>query len=255
MKLTISAFGAEIGSIAGLAPSARLLAVIHATLHPAKFRRQEGPPLLIDYHVSYAGNAVTVLLSHSLGTNSPDIQKLAWATLLEAAKTALEQGLCGAGKCLEQTLPPIAELEFEERPGEAFLLFAADHVLPKTFILPLDRGDTNDRDPVLAAAGPVMLVRTQMEFLPSTHVLAAFAAGATPVLPVPLNTPRTYSDGLPLVSCAAFSVHRGKLTEPVDCFANPFWNTVRDQAAQAARAHSAEFLVARTLVARAVETL
>jgi fructose 1,6-bisphosphate aldolase/phosphatase len=91
-----------------------------------------------------------------------------------------------------------------------------------------------------------MLVRTQMEFLPSTHVLAAFAAGATPVLPVPLNTPSTYSDGLPLVSCAAFSVHRGRLTEPVDCFANPFWNTVRDQAVQTARAHSAEFLVALT---------
>jgi fructose 1,6-bisphosphatase len=187
--------------------------------------------------------------------NSPDIQKLAWAALLEAAKTALEQGLCAAGKCLEQTLPPIAEMEFEERPGEAFLLFAADHVMPKTFILPLDRAALNDGDQAVAAAGSVMLVRTEMEFLPSTHVLAAFAAGATSVLPVPLNTPRTYSDGLPLVSCAAFSVHRGKLTEPVDCFANPFWNAVRDQAAQAARAHSAEFLVARSLVAQAVGTL
>ena len=247
MKLTISAFGAEIGSIAGLAPSGRLLAAIRATLHPAKCRCQEGPPLLIDYHVSYTGDTVTVLLAHSRGMNSPDIQNLAWDALLEAAKTALEQGLCGAGKCLEQTLPPIAELEFEERPGEAFLLFAADHVLPKAFILPLDRAAVNDGDQAVAAAGPVMLVRTQMEFLPSTHVLAAFAAGATPVLPVPLNTPSTYSDGLPLVSCAAFSVHRGRLTEPVDCFANPFWNTVRDQAAQTARAASAEFLVARAV--------
>jgi fructose 1,6-bisphosphatase len=132
-------------------------------------------------------------------------------------------------------------------PGEAFLLFAADHVLPKAFILPLDRAAVNDRDQAVAAAGPVMLIRTQMEFLPSTHVLAAFAAGATPVLPVPLNTPSTYCDGLPLVSCAAFSVHRRKLTEPVDYFANPFWNTVRDQAAQAARAHSEEFLVARAV--------
>src|SRR5262249_51444260 len=116
---------------------------------------------------------------------------------------------------------------------------------PKAFILGLDRAAVNGRDPAVAAAGPVMLVRTQMEFLPSTHVLAAFGAGTTPVLPVPLNTPGTYSDGFPLVSCAAFSVHHGRLTEPVDCFANPFWNMVRDQAAQAAGARCTEFLVAR----------
>src|SRR5215472_16127954 len=138
MKLTISAFGAEIGSIAGLAPSGRLLAAIRATLHPAKCRCQEGPSLLIDYHVSYTGDAVTVLLTHSRGMNSPDIQKLAWDALLEAAKTALEQGLCGAGKCLEQTLPPIRHMEYVGLPCEAFLLVAAHHVLPKAYIHPMD---------------------------------------------------------------------------------------------------------------------
>ena len=29
------------------------------------------------------------------------------------------------------------------------------------------------------------------------------------------------------MSCAGFSEHGGKLTEPVDCFAQPFWDAVR----------------------------
>ena len=34
-----------------------------------------------------------------------------------------------------------------------------------------------------------------------------------------------------MVSCAAFSVHEGKLTEPLDAFAHPFWDHVRDRVA------------------------
>jgi len=33
---------------------------------------------------------------------------------------------------------------------------------------------------------------------------------------------------IPVVSRAGFCVHNGKLTEPIDGFAQPFWNTVRD---------------------------
>ena len=47
-------------------------------------------------------------------------------------------------------------------------------------------------------------------------------------MPVPLNTGTSYFDGPPLVSCAGFCVHHGKLTEPIDAFAQPFWNAVRD---------------------------
>jgi fructose 1,6-bisphosphate aldolase/phosphatase len=36
------------------------------------------------------------------------------------------------------------------------------------------------------------------------------------------------------VSCAGFCVHGGKLTEPIDGFAQPFWNTVRDHVANKA---------------------
>ena len=49
-----------------------------------------------------------------------------------------------------------------------------------------------------------------------------------------LNPARIYSEAPPLVSCAAFSEHGGILSEPQDCFAHPFWNTVRDGVARKA---------------------
>jgi len=42
------------------------------------------------------------------------------------------------------------------------------------------------------------------------------------LLPVPLNSGISYFDGPPVVSCAAFAMHGGKMTEPVDAFAHPF---------------------------------
>jgi fructose 1,6-bisphosphate aldolase/phosphatase len=52
-----------------------------------------------------------------------------------------------------------------------------------------------------------------------------------PLMPVPLSTGTSYFDGPPLVTCAGFCVHDGKLTEPVDNFAHPFWTSVRAAAA------------------------
>jgi fructose 1,6-bisphosphate aldolase/phosphatase len=92
---------------------------------------------------------------------------------------------------------------------------------------------------------PVMLVRTQMNFPATGEVLAPFAIGHfvagcmrgshhMPLMPVPLNCTTSYFDGPPLVSCAAFSVHGGTLSEPLDAFDHPFWNTVRDRVADKA---------------------
>ncbi|PIX88251.1 MAG: fructose 1,6-bisphosphatase, partial [Candidatus Nealsonbacteria bacterium CG_4_10_14_3_um_filter_36_16] len=36
------------------------------------------------------------------------------------------------------------------------------------------------------------------------------------------------------VSCLAFSVKSGKLTEPVDCFDQPYWDYVRNKVSQKA---------------------
>ncbi len=89
---------------------------------------------------------------------------------------------------------------------------------------------------------PVMLVRTQMNFPATGEILAPFAVGHfvgggmrgshnVPLMPVALHTPTSYFDGPPLVSCGAFCVHNAKLTEPVDAFAHPFWNEVRNRVA------------------------
>jgi fructose 1,6-bisphosphate aldolase/phosphatase len=89
---------------------------------------------------------------------------------------------------------------------------------------------------------PVMLVRVQMQFPATGEVLAPYVTGhyvaggmrgshQMPLMPVALNTGTSYFDGPPLVSCAAFSAHDGVLTEPQDCFAHPFWDTVRERVA------------------------
>lgn len=87
---------------------------------------------------------------------------------------------------------------------------------------------------------PVMLVRVQKDFPATGEVLAPysiapFVAGAMrgshqmPLMPVKLNSGISYFDGPPVVSCAAFAMHNGKFTEPVDAFAHPFWDSVRDK--------------------------
>ncbi len=89
---------------------------------------------------------------------------------------------------------------------------------------------------------PVMMVRAQMNFPATGEILAPFAtshfvAGGMrgshnmPLMPVPLGTGTSYFDGPPLVTCAGFCVHQGKLTEPMDNFAHPFWNAIREKAA------------------------
>jgi fructose 1,6-bisphosphate aldolase/phosphatase len=89
---------------------------------------------------------------------------------------------------------------------------------------------------------PVMLVRTQMNFPATGEVLAPFHIGHfvagcmrgshnMPLMPVRLNSTISYFDGPPIVSCAAFAMRQGKLTEPIDAFAHPFWDTVRERVA------------------------
>ncbi|MEZ5402351.1 MAG: fructose-1,6-bisphosphate aldolase/phosphatase [Bryobacteraceae bacterium] len=89
---------------------------------------------------------------------------------------------------------------------------------------------------------PVMLVRVQKHFPATGEILAPYAIGHfvgggmrgshhVPLMPVKLNSPTSYFDGPPLVSCAGYCTHHGRLTEAVDAFAHPFWDTVRDQVA------------------------
>jgi fructose 1,6-bisphosphate aldolase/phosphatase len=92
---------------------------------------------------------------------------------------------------------------------------------------------------------PVMLVRVQQAFPATGEVMAPYAIGPyvagcmrgshhIPLMPVPLRSGVSYFDGPSVVSCAAFSMHEGRLTEPADAFAHPFWDTVRDTVAKKA---------------------
>ncbi len=89
---------------------------------------------------------------------------------------------------------------------------------------------------------PVMLVRVQLNFPATGEILAPYAIGhfvaggmrgshQMPLMPVHLNSGISYFDGPPIVSCAAFAVHQGKLTEALDAFDHPFWDKVRDDVA------------------------
>ncbi len=92
---------------------------------------------------------------------------------------------------------------------------------------------------------PVMLVRTQFDF-PATgeilspytigHFVSGFMRGSHngPLMPVKKNSSISYFDGPPVVSCLAFSMKNGKLTEPADCFDQPYWGYVRQRIAQKA---------------------
>ncbi len=57
---------------------------------------------------------------------------------------------------------------------------------------------------------------------------------AGPLMPVKKNSPISFFDGPPVVSCLAFCVKDGKLTEPADAFDQPFWDYVRNKASQKA---------------------
>jgi len=326
MKLTLSVIKADIGSVGGhIAPSEKLLRTVRDTIVLSR-------NLIRDHYISHTGDDIAILMTHDRGVGDREIHKLAWDAFIAGTATAKAQGLYGAGQDLLKDAfsgnvkgmgPAVAEMEFEERPNEPFLFFAADKTDPGAFNFPLylafadpmntpglilspamgkgfrfvimDVNHTDGdriielnapeqlydiatllRDPeryvvesiwsrasgeqAVAVAtsrlhniagkytgkdDPVMRVRAQMNFPATGEILAPYAAAHyvaggmrgshnMPLMSVPLNTGTSYFDGPPLVSCAAFAEHDGRLTEAWDAFAHPFWDTVRDRAASKA---------------------
>jgi fructose 1,6-bisphosphate aldolase/phosphatase len=324
MSITLSVIKADVGSIGGhVAPSQQLLETVRAHV------RDHGGRVLFDSYVSHTGDDIAILMTHGQGVGAVDVHSLAWDAFRAGTEVAKAQGLYGAGQDLLKDAfsgnvrgmgPAVAEMEFDERPNEPFLFFAADKTDPGAFNLPLylafadvmntpglilspkmsegfrfvimdvanTEGDrvvelcapedlydiaallrdseryvvesvwsraTGEPAAVVATSrlhniagkytgkdDPVMLVRTQMNFPATGEVLAPFAIGhfvagcmrgshQMPLMPVPLNSGTSYFDGPPLVSCAAFAMHEGRFTEPLDAFAHPFWDHVRDQVA------------------------
>ncbi len=72
MKITVSVIKADIGSVGGhIAPSAKLLETVKNHV------REKGKEFLIDNYVSFTGDDIAILMTHTLGKGSEQVHKLA----------------------------------------------------------------------------------------------------------------------------------------------------------------------------------
>lgn len=142
MKVTVSVIKADVGGIGGhTRPSDGLLDAVKKTVSNAN-------ELLIDSYVGYCGDDVHIVMTHKKGTDNNEIHQLAWNAFEAGTNVAKEEGLYGAGQDLLKDSfsgnvkgmgPGVAEIEFEERPNEAFTIFAADKTEPGAFNYPFYR--------------------------------------------------------------------------------------------------------------------
>ncbi len=142
MKVTVSVIKADTGSIGGHnRPSDAMIA-------KANDRMTQGiaSGLLTDARVTFTGDDIALTMVHTRGIDNPDIHKFAWDTFVETTKIAKSQGLYGAGQDLLKDAfsgnvrgmgPGSAEIEFEERTAEPFVVFAGDKCGPGVFNYPL----------------------------------------------------------------------------------------------------------------------
>ncbi len=122
----------------------------YLSLQPIGLGRSRRGGLIIDYFVYNVGDDMSLLMTHTKGENNPDIHGLAWSIFKEATENiAKKVKLYGAGQdLLKDTFsgnirgglgPQVAEMEFEERPSEPLVVFAADKTEPGAFNLPFYR--------------------------------------------------------------------------------------------------------------------
>lgn len=141
MKTTLSVIKADIGSVGGhTKPSGKLLKEVE------DFILKKGKEIISDFRVFYTGDDIAILMAHQRGKLDEKVHKLAWDAFIAGTKMAKKQGLYGAGQDLLADAfsgnvkgmgPAVAELEFEEKPAEPFILFAADKTSPGAYNLPL----------------------------------------------------------------------------------------------------------------------
>src|SRR6267378_5486426 len=85
---------------------------------------------------------------HTKGVDNSNIHQLAWKAFEAATQVAKNEGLYGAGQDLLKDSfsgnvkgmgPGVAEMQFDERPNEAFTIYAADKTEPGAFNYPFYR--------------------------------------------------------------------------------------------------------------------
>ena len=142
MEITVSVIKADVGGVGGhTKPSDGLIEAIRNTV-------KNSSDLLIDYYIGYCGDDTHIVMTHTHGVDNQQIHKLAWDAFMAGTQVAKEEGLYGAGQDLLRDSfsgnvkgmgPGVAEMEFEERPNEAFTVFAADKTEPGAFNYPIYR--------------------------------------------------------------------------------------------------------------------
>ena len=142
MKTTLSIIKADIGSIGGhVTPGHRLMDAVAQHIDTGL---DDG--LISDFTIAATGDDIAILMAHTHGIGDSEIHRLAWEAFKVGTEVAKEQGLYGAGQDLlvdafsgnvKGMGPAVAEMEFEERPNEPFLMFMADKTEPGAYDLPL----------------------------------------------------------------------------------------------------------------------
>jgi fructose 1,6-bisphosphate aldolase/phosphatase len=141
MRTTLSIIKADIGAIGGhIMPSPELVQAVH------DYVAAQGKDVVIDFNISSTGDDIAILCTHTHGVGDAQVHRLAWEAFKTGTQVAKRQGLYGAGQDLLKDAfsgnvkgmgPAVAEMDFEERPNEPFLMFAADKTDPGAYNLPL----------------------------------------------------------------------------------------------------------------------
>ncbi len=142
MRVTLSVIKADIGGYVG-----------HSESHPdvlAKadecLARAKKDGMLIDYHVTKCGDDAQLIMTHTMGVDNKVIHEMAWNTFVECTQVAKKLRLYGAGQDLLSDAfsgnvkgmgPGLAEMEINERPSEAVIIFMADKTSSGAWNMPL----------------------------------------------------------------------------------------------------------------------
>ncbi|SRR5579885_352326 len=147
MKITVTVIKADVGGIGGhTRPSDGLLNAVKNVVRSQMIRNGKG--LLIDSYIGYCGDDIHIVMTHTRGVDNKEIHQLAWKAFEAATRVAKNEGLYGAGQDLLKDSfsgnvkgmgPGVAEMTFEERPNEAFTIYAADKTEPGAFNYPFYR--------------------------------------------------------------------------------------------------------------------
>ena len=147
MKITVTVIKADVGGIGGhTRPSDGLINAVRNLVKPQV--RKDGKGLLIDSYIGYCGDDIHIVMTHTKGVNNSQVHGLAWHAFEAATKVAKSEGLYGAGQDLLKDSfsgnvkgmgPGVAEMTFDERPNEAFTVYAADKTEPGAFNYPFYR--------------------------------------------------------------------------------------------------------------------